>query len=103
MPLYLPHLPNGWCCYLLLCTDGSYYCGLTGDLKRRILDHASGKGSNYTKGTKPTALVWFERCPTRELAVQREREIKKWSRRKKELLAKNGVWVSLVCQEADSG
>ena len=103
MPFDLPDLPKGWCCYLLLCADGSYYCGLTGDLKQRLLDHASGRGSKYTRGTMPTALVWFEHYSSRERAARREREIKKWGRRNKELLAKNGVWVSLVRREANSG
>jgi len=103
VPLSLPHFPEGWCCYLLLCEDGSYYCGLTGDLRHRLLDHASGKGSKYTRGTKPTALVWFEHYSSRELAARREREIKTWGRKKKDLLAKGGVRVSLVRQEADSG
>ena len=103
MPLELPNFPQGWCCYLLLCADDSYYCGLTGDLKQRLLDHASAKGSKYTTGTKPTALVWFEHYPSREHAARREREIKKWGRTKKKKLARSGVWVSLVGRLADSG
>jgi predicted GIY-YIG superfamily endonuclease len=103
VPLELPNLPQGWCCYLLLCEDGSYYCGLTGDLKQRVLDHTSAKGSKYTRGIKPKALVWFENHPSRERAARREREIKKWGRTKKEILARSGVWVSLVRHPADSG
>jgi predicted GIY-YIG superfamily endonuclease len=101
--LQLPEFPTGWCCYLLLCQDDSYYCGLTGNLKQRMLDHAGAKGSKYTRGTKPKALAWFEHYPSRERAARREREIKKWGRSKKELLANTGVWVSLVRRLADSG
>jgi putative endonuclease len=53
-------LPTGWCCYLLLCSDGSYYCGLASHLPSRLRQHASGRGSSYTKRTRPKALVWFE-------------------------------------------
>ena len=52
----LPEFPPGWHCYLLLCAPGSYYCGITSNLADRIRDHASGKGSGYTKKVKPIAL-----------------------------------------------
>ena len=91
-----PSLPTGWACYLLLCSDGSYYCGITGDLRVRLTDHASGKGSTYTKKKTPLALVWFEPRPSRNSAAAKEREIKKWGRTKKKSLAEaSGVWVSL--------
>jgi hypothetical protein len=32
----IPDLPDGWCCYLLLCSDGSYYCGITSKLPSSI-------------------------------------------------------------------
>jgi len=103
LPVDLPTFPAGWSCYLLLCQDRSYYCGITEDLGQRLRDHASGKGSKYTKGTKAMALVWFEHHPKRESAARREREIKKWTRKKKQALAAAGVWVSLVRRTADSG
>ena len=56
-------LPSGWCTYMLIGTDGSYYVGLTHDLRQRILDHSFGKGPTYTKLTKPKLLVWFESTP----------------------------------------
>jgi len=103
LPIHLPTFPAGWSCYLLLCQDGSYYCGITEDLGQRLRDHASGKGSTYTKGTKAEALVWFEFHPNRKSAARRERKIKKWGRKKKQSLAAGGVWVSLVRPTADSG
>jgi len=96
--------PAGWCCYLLLCSDGSYYCGITTELKQRVRDHASGKGSGYTKGAKPIALVWYEPHPNRSSAARRERQMKNWSHGKKKGLAEGRpqfkgigapVWVSL--------
>jgi putative endonuclease len=96
--------PPGWCTYMLICIDGSYYVGLTNDLAQRIHDHSSGKGPSYTKGTKPKLLVWFESHPNREAAAARETQLKGWNRTKKHALARAGlqlgpaahsVWLSL--------
>ena len=83
----LLEFPSGWCCYLLLCSDGSYYCGITSDLAGRIRDHSSGKGSGYTKGFKPISLVWYESHSNRHSAAERERQIKSWNHDKKRGLA----------------
>ena len=83
----IPELPTGWCCYLLLCSDGSYYCGITSNLLHRIRDHASGKGGTYTKGTKPLALVWYSSERDRHAAARREQQIKGWGKGKKQKLA----------------
>ena len=97
-------LPTGWACYLLLCSDGSYYCGITGDLRVRLTDHASGKGSTYTNKITSIALVWFEAHPSRNRAAARESEIKKWGRPKKRALANSyGVWVPLAPRLRGSG
>jgi putative endonuclease len=86
----LPELLTGWCCYLLLCADDSYYCGITSNLSHRVRDHAYGKGGNYTKLTKPKALVWYSPESDRHSAARRERQIKSWSNEKKQKLA-NGL------------
>jgi putative endonuclease len=84
-------LPAGWCCYLLLCSDNSYYCGMTSNLPQRLVHHSSGRGSGYTKGTKPIALVWYEACIDRSSAALRERQLKKWSHRKKLVLTEGAL------------
>jgi predicted GIY-YIG superfamily endonuclease len=81
--------PAGWHCYLLLCSNDSYYCGIASNLATRIRDHFSGKGSGYTKKFKPVALVWYESHDDRNHAAARERQIKSWSREKKECLAQS--------------
>lgn len=88
MILPLSDLPRGWCCYLLLCGDGSYYCGITSDLGQRVRDHTSGKGGGYTKGTKPRVWVWYERHDDRGSAAAREKQIKNWNKTKKLKLSK---------------
>src|SRR6267378_914192 len=95
MPLHpkgsSPAFPPGWCTYMLICIDGSYYVGMTNDLAQRIHDHSSGKGPTYTKTTKPKLLVWFESHPNREAAATREKQLKRWNRAKKNALARGAL------------
>lgn len=78
--------------YILACSDGTYYTGMTSNLKQRISKHASGSNKRaYTYSRRPITLVWSEELPTREDAKQREKQIKVWSRKRKEaLIQENG-------------
>jgi putative endonuclease len=71
--------------YILLCSDGSYYIGVTrAALKTRIAEHNAGTFSGYTESRRPVTLVfsqWFDRVTD---AIENERKLKKWSRAKKE-------------------
>lgn len=69
-----------WFVYILSCSDGSLYTGITTDLKRRINQHNSEYGGAiYTRGRQPVNLVYFEETPSRSLASKREISIKKLS------------------------
>lgn len=72
--------------YILQCSDGSYYVGSTDDLPRRVRMHNAGKGPTWTASRLPVRLVYQEVHQARSEAVRRERQIKKWSRAKKEAL-----------------
>ena len=72
--------------YILLCSDGSYYVGSTHDLMARVRAHEEGKGCRYTAQRLPVRLVYSEAHHTESSAVRRERQIKRWSRAKKEAL-----------------
>jgi predicted GIY-YIG superfamily endonuclease len=80
--------------YILRCTDGSYYTGHTEDLDRRIAEHHTGGFCDFTTRRRPVSLVWSEQFGTREEALSAEFTIKKWSRAKKEALAR-GDWAAL--------
>jgi len=80
--------------YVLRCVDGSYYVGHTDHLERRLAAHQSGKIGGYTYYRRPVQLVFHEAFPSREDAFLRERQIKGWSREKKEALIK-GDWKRL--------
>ena len=72
--------------YILRCSDNSYYTGKAKDLDKRLADHVEGIGSDYTRRRRPVECVWSEEFPDDEQAFDVERQIKGWSRAKKEAL-----------------
>ena len=72
--------------YILRCSDGSYYTGHTDNLDRRIAEHQSGTIPGYTHDRRPVELMFAETFPERIDALERERQVKDWSRKKKEAL-----------------
>jgi putative endonuclease len=65
-----------WVCYLLQCSDGTLYCGITNDLEQRIATHNAGAGAKYTRSRLPVSLRYSESCADRSDASKRERAIK---------------------------
>ena len=80
--------------YILECSDGSYYVGSTTNLEIRLAQHNTGFFSGYTSKRLPVKLVWSVEIPTEHEAFLRERQIKGWSRAKKEALIR-GDWNGL--------
>ncbi len=78
--------------YIVRCADGTLYTGWTTDLDRRIAQHNAGRGGAYTRQHRPVTLVYREETADRAAALRREREIKRYDRRRKEeLVAIGGV------------
>ena len=75
-----------WFVYLLRCADDSLYTGITNDVSRRCEQHNAGAASRYTRGRRPTGLVYKEAHVSRNLALKREIAIKALSRQEKESL-----------------
>ncbi|HEY8012044.1 MAG TPA: GIY-YIG nuclease family protein [Rudaea sp.] len=75
--------------YMLKCADDSYYAGHTDNLEKRMSEHGTGAPTCYTTNRRPVALVWSQEFATREEALAAERQIKGWSRKKKEALLRN--------------
>jgi putative endonuclease len=73
-------------CYVLECSDGTYYTGWTTDLERRLRQHNRGAGARYTRGRRPVRLVYIEEQPDKVSALKRERAIKALSREQKKKL-----------------
>ena len=80
--------------YILRCRDGKYYTGHTDNLELRIAEHQAGRGADFTARRRPVELVWAQDFPTRHEALASERQIKGWSRAKKEALIR-GDWEDL--------
>jgi len=82
--------------------DNSYYIGVTNNVERRLQEHQSGiSKDSYTHNRRPVELVFYENFLNAQSAIQFEKKIKKWTRRKKEALI-NGEWNKLkeysICQ-----
>jgi putative endonuclease len=82
--------------YILLCADRSYYVGsATGDdLTQRIAQHNSGFFGGYTSTRRPVQLAWSQHFEQITDAIAAERQLKGWSRAKKEALIR-GDWNSI--------
>jgi putative endonuclease len=80
-------MTSGAWLYIPRCADGSYYTGTTrATLELRLAEHNSGRYDGYTSKRLPVTLVysqWFEHITD---AVAAERQVKGWSRAKKEAL-----------------
>ncbi len=75
---------NEWYVYILQCSDGSLYTGITVDLDRRLDEHNnSKKGAKYTRARRPVQMMYSETYENRSLASKRESAIKKLSRSEK--------------------
>ena len=73
--------------YMLRCADGSYYAGLTKkQVEARVWEHNQGIADGYTRSRRPVELVFTETFERMLDAIDRERQIKGWTRRKKAAL-----------------
>lgn len=74
--------------YMLRCCDNSIYTGKTTNIDWRLIQHQTGFGGDYTSRRRPVALIWCEDFPTEHEAFLVERQIKGWTRAKKEALVR---------------
>ena len=79
---------SNWLIYILKCSDGSLYCGITNNLEKRLKQHKGEikGGAKYTRSHWPCKLVYSEKSVNRSEALQRERYIKKMSKDEKQTL-----------------
>ena len=75
--------------YMLKCKDESYYIGHTDDIEKRIAEHNDGSIKCYTQSRLPVTVVYTKDFATRDEALIAERQIKGWSRIKKEALIRD--------------
>ena len=73
--------------YILQCADDSYYTGVTSNLDKRLTEHQSAKHpESYTAQRLPVELVFYAEFTEINHAIASEKQIKDWSRAKKEAL-----------------
>ena len=81
--------------YILRCDDNSYYTGHTDNLEARLHQHHNRVFPDcYTATRLPVKLLYSDQFPSRMEALAAERQIKGWSRKKKEALI-NGDWDAI--------
>jgi len=93
-----------WVVYLLRCSDGSLYCGITTDINRRVATHNEGRGARYTRARRPVHVVYMEPANSKSEALKREYAMKQLSKKKKELMVvqNNNPHKTKTCPECGS-
>lgn len=81
-----------WWVYVLRCSDGSLYCGISNDVERRLRVHNAGKGSRYVRSRSPASLVFSWKAGTKSDALKAEHRFKKLSKRQKENIVEEQRW-----------
>ena len=81
--------------YILECSDKSYYTGVTNNLEKRLAEHQSGTIHSYTSTRLPVRLIYSANFSDINEAIKFEKQLKGWSRKKKEALIK-GDFDTLV-------
>lgn len=81
--------------YILLCVDNSYYTGVTDNMERRFVEHQEGIDTGcYTYSRRPLKIVFIQKFNNPKEAIAFEKQVKGWSRAKKQALI-NADWESL--------
>ena len=86
-----------WHVYLLLCNQKTFYVGITDNPKKRLSEHRSGQ-SLFTKKFSDIKFVYCEHYINKHEAVLREKQLKGWSRAKKQMLVDGKLGYN-VCTE----
>ena len=73
-----------WWVYVLRCSDGSLYCGISNDVERRLRAHNAGKGSRYVRSRSPASLAFSWAAGTKSQALKAEYAFKQLSKKQKE-------------------
>ncbi len=82
--------------YILKCSDGRYYTGVTNDLQLRLNQHNNGEDkTSYTYSRRPVEIKYYVHYTDINQAIRWEKQIQKWTRKKKQALI-DGDWEELV-------
>ena len=77
---------TAWSLYLVRCSDGSLYTGVTTDVERRFNEHCKGTGAKYLRGRGPLTLEFHCSVGNRSDALRLEHHVKRLDKKQKEAL-----------------
>jgi putative endonuclease len=91
-------MPRAYYVYILASRSRALYIGVTNDIHRRVLSHREGSGSAFTSRYRIRRLVYVESTSDVRAAIQREKQLKGWVRRRKIALIEstNREWADLA-------
>ena len=94
---------SDWYLYLLRCSDGSLYTGITTNVARRFAEHRenSGTGAKYLRGRRPLMLVFQKKLGSRSLALSVESKVKRLSKKRKEDLIRTNEHIEVIIKEVE--
>ena len=73
--------------YILKCSDKTFYTGITSNLDKRMIEHNTGKHKDsYTFNRRPLTLEFYAEFTNVDIAIETEKQIKKWSHAKKQAM-----------------
>src|SRR5271165_6380647 len=75
--------------YILACSESALYVGSAGDVAKRLAEHGGPRGARFTRDHPGGRLIYVEGPLSITMALQRERQLKRWSRAKKLALILN--------------
>ena len=89
--------PKQYYVYILSSISGVLYIGVTNNLKRRVWEHKQGLTEGFTKKYHVKKLVYYEATSDVQVAIEREKQLKKWRREKKvaQIESMNLPWKDL--------
>jgi putative endonuclease len=74
---------GNWIIYVLQCSDGTLYTGISNNVDRRLKEHNAGTASKYTRGRRPVKLLASWRVADKSTALRTEHRVKALSREEK--------------------
>ena len=91
--MYFVYILSNW-------DDSVLYIGVTNNLPRRLYEHRNGLADGFTKKNNVHKLVYYECTNDAYSAISREKQLKKWTRIKKNTLisAQNPRWIDLSAE-----
>lgn len=85
-------MSKSWFLYVLECSDGSLYTGITVDVEKRFAAHISGKGARYTRSRPPQRILAVTQHEDRSSASRAEHAVKKLTLEKKRIFCAENAY-----------